>query len=118
MPRGWTLCEQALASALQAFRLRWCGQLAASCSRCMAGHLKEAFRDAQDVDHRDRADFTPPPHTHTAPWPPFLCAGEPFKGKDHQYRLLYTLATELFGGSVKARVVRALVDSFIKVASR
>ncbi|KAL4420286.1 hypothetical protein ABPG77_005626 [Micractinium sp. CCAP 211/92] len=44
--------------------------------------------------------------------------GEPFKGKDHQYRLLYTLATELFGGSVKARVVRALVDSFIKVASR
>ncbi|KAL4439976.1 hypothetical protein ABPG75_002977 [Micractinium tetrahymenae] len=43
--------------------------------------------------------------------------GESFQGKDHQYRLLTTLATELFGGSVTARVVRALVDSFLKVTT-
>lgn len=42
-------------------------------------------------------------------------AGSPFKGEESQYKWLGRLAQEVFGGSMTSRVVRVLVDAFLKV---
>ncbi|PRW44243.1 hypothetical protein C2E21_6700 [Chlorella sorokiniana] len=44
--------------------------------------------------------------------------GEKFEGKDHQYKWLSRLAMEVFGGSMTSRVVRALVDAYLRAPSR
>ncbi|KAI7846260.1 hypothetical protein COHA_000240 [Chlorella ohadii] len=44
--------------------------------------------------------------------------GERFEGKEHQYKWLSRLAMEVFGGSMTSRVVRALVDAYLRAPSR
>ena len=45
-------------------------------------------------------------------------AGHSFKGSEEQYKWLARLAQEVFGSSLTARVVRSLVDAFIRVPGR
>lgn len=49
------------------------------------------------------------------PLDPLLPAGEPFTGKDQQYSWLTRLSSEVFGGSMTARVVRKVVDAYLRV---